>query len=179
MIETARLRLRPPAFADAEAIFAEYAQDPAVTRYLSWRTHRQADTVKALLREALEAQKSGSRYLWVITVKEADRAVGMIEARVRGHRLNLGYVLARRYWGNGYMAEALRPLVDWALGQDEIYRVWASCDVENTASARVLEKIGMQREGILRRWFVHPNIGQAPRDCYSYSLVKDDDSVAV
>ncbi|MCI0650822.1 MAG: GNAT family N-acetyltransferase [Planctomycetes bacterium] len=70
------------------------------------------------------------------------------------------------------MPEALRPLVEWALGQVAIHRVWAFCDVDNLASARVLEKLGMEREGILRRWFVHPNVSAFPRDCYSYSLVK-------
>jgi RimJ/RimL family protein N-acetyltransferase len=71
------------------------------------------------------------------------------------------------------MPEALRPIVDWALQQKEIYRIWAFCDVDNRASARVLEKIGMQREGVLRRWFVHPNMGDVPRDCFCYARIKE------
>ena len=171
-IETARLRLRPPTLDDAEAIFAEYAQDKAVARYLTWRPNRQIQTVKEYLQEMVDAIQGGSRYCWAITLKESDRPVGMIEARLDGHGVNLGYVLAKRRWGRGYMPEALQPVVDWLLRQDEIHRVWAVCDVENRASARVLEKIGMQREGRLRRWLIHPNISDLPRDCFCYSVVK-------
>lgn len=172
MIETARLRLRLPTLGDAQSIFTEYAQDPEVTRYLSWKPHRRFETVEAFLREGLSAHDKGGRWLWAITVKNSDRAVGMIDAQLHGHRFNSGYVLAKRCWGNGYMPEALRPLVDWALHQDHIYRVWAFCDVDNRPSARVLEKVGMQKEGTLRRWMVHPNISNIPRDCFSYSCVK-------
>lgn len=158
---------------DADAIFAEYAQDPDVTKYLSWRPHREIETLKVFLQQAVAALQAGSRYFWVITLKNSDRPVGMIEARVDGHRFNLGYALTKRCWGNGYMPEALRPIVDWALQQKEIYRIWAFCDVDNRASARVLEKIGMQREGVLRRWFVHPNMGDVPRDCFCYARIKE------
>jgi len=172
-IETARLSLRRPRIADAETIFAEYAQDREVTRFLSWKPHQRIETLQTFLREALSAQANGNRWLWVITIKGSNQPVGMIDAQLHDHRLNFGYVLARRHWGNGYMAEALRPLVDWALCQEQIHRVWAFCDVENRASARVLEKLGMRREGTLRRWFLHPNISEVPRDCYSYSRVRE------
>jgi ribosomal-protein-alanine N-acetyltransferase len=51
--------------------------------------------------------------------------------------------------------------------------VWAVCDVDNLASARVLEKAGMGREGRLRRWVLHPNVSAAPRDCWCYAHVKE------
>ena len=70
------------------------------------------------------------------------------------------------------MTEALQPLVNWVINQPEIYRVWAVCDCENLASARVLEKIGMTREGVLRRWLIHPNLSDVPRDCLCYAKVK-------
>ena len=96
----------------------------------------------------------------------------MMIARVTDEKWELGYVLARFYWGNGYMTEAVQGLVHWALKQKQIYRIWAVCDVDNIASARVMEKAGMQREGILRRWSVHPNLSPEPRDSYCYAIVK-------
>src|SRR5687768_2461366 len=105
-IETAHLLLRPPTLDDAAAIFTEYAQDAEVTRYISWKPHRRVETVEAFLREGLSAQEKGERWLWVITVKGSDRAVGMIDAQLYDHRLSAGYVLARRCWGKGYMPEA-------------------------------------------------------------------------
>ena len=62
--------------------------------------------------------------------------------------------------------------VNWALAQPEIFRAWAFCDVENPASARVMEKAGLVREGILRRWHVAPTIGPEPRDCVVCAKVK-------
>ena len=70
------------------------------------------------------------------------------------------------------MTEAVRGVIAWALAQPEIYRVAAVCDVENIASARVMEKAGMVREGLLQKYMIHPNISDVPRDCYMYAVVK-------
>ena len=100
--------------------------------------------------------------------------LGAAALRLEGHRASLGFVLGREHWGKGIMPEALTPVVAWALSQGEIHRVWAVCDVDNPASARVLEKLGMRREGVLRRWMVHSNVSDVPRDCLCYSIVKGD-----
>ncbi len=65
------------------------------------------------------------------------------------------------------MPEALRALVDWALAQPGIWRAVATCDVENRASARVMEKAGMRSRVLLRRHTIHPNLQPEPRDCRS------------
>jgi RimJ/RimL family protein N-acetyltransferase len=96
----------------------------------------------------------------------------MIEMRIDRFRADFGYAIAKPYWGNGYTTEAAKIIIQWALKQESIYRVWAICDVENLASARVMEKAGMQKEGILRRFTIHPNISAEPRDCYCYAIVK-------
>jgi RimJ/RimL family protein N-acetyltransferase len=70
------------------------------------------------------------------------------------------------------MTEAVKGVIGWALKQPEIFRIWAVCDVDNLASARVMEKAGMQGEGRLCRWSVHPNISAQPRDSYCFSITK-------
>jgi [ribosomal protein S5]-alanine N-acetyltransferase len=70
------------------------------------------------------------------------------------------------------MTEIVRVLIDWALSQPSIYRVSAVCDSENLASARVMEKAGMQREGLVHRGVLHPNISDEPRDCWLYAKFK-------
>jgi RimJ/RimL family protein N-acetyltransferase len=70
------------------------------------------------------------------------------------------------------MSEALSEVVTWSLRQDGVWRVGAACDVENPASARVMEKAGLAREGVLRRWLVAPNLGPEPRDRFSYALTR-------
>lgn len=170
--ETSRLRLRLPVMEDAPNIFEQYAQDREVTRYLAWLPHRYLDETREFLRRCKAVWKDGSAFPWVIIRKVDERLLGMIELRISGHAANLGYVLAKPYWGKGYTPEAVGAMIDWALAQPELYRVWAVCDVENQASARVLEKSGMVREGILRRWMVLPNRSDDPRDCYCYAKTK-------
>jgi len=172
ILETERLRLRKPVLQDAEEIFRKYAQDPEVTKYLTWRPNRKAEETQDFLRGCLEAWDEGKSFHWTIVRKEDNKLLGMITARVDDHRWELGYALARSYWGEGYMTEGVKKLVDWALAQEEIYRVWSVCDVDNLASARVMEKAGMQREGILRRWSMHPTVSDEPRDSYCYAITK-------
>ena len=84
---------------------------------------------------------------------------------------DIRYVLHRDYWGRGRAAEAAGLLLQLGFGQLGLSRIWATCDVENRASARVLEKIGMQREGRLRRNLL---IRGRWRDSYLYAILADD-----
>jgi len=171
-LETPRLILRLPVLKDVDNIFQKYAQDDEVTRYLVWKPHKDIAVTREFLQRCVECWKAGTAFPWVVTRKNDHELIGMIELRIDHFRADLGYGLAREYWGNGYATEMTRRACEWCLGQESIYRVWATCDVENTASARVLEKAGMQKEGILRRYILHPNISAEPRDCYCYSIVK-------
>ena len=157
---------------DAEAIFNSYAQDSVVTRYLIWRPHKNIQETKRFLADCAVAWEGYVRFPYVITLKQSGAVIGMIEIRINDFKADVGYVVARPHWGKGLATEALRSLVEWAFRQESIYRVWALCDVENQASWRVLEKVGMQREGVLRRQIVHPNISDEPRDCYCYAAAK-------
>jgi RimJ/RimL family protein N-acetyltransferase len=173
IIETQRLRLREPRPDDAEAIHRKYGRDPEVARYVTWRPDQSLDQLREFVATRLERWGRGEGFAWVVTVRGDDTPIGMVELRPqRRHMAEVSYVVSRRFWNRGYATEAVGAVVRWAMAQPVIYRVWAVCDVENTASARVLEKVGMEREGILRRWIVHPNISNEPRDCYCYSIVK-------
>lgn len=170
--DTYRLHLRPPTREDAAAIFQQYAQDAEVAKYVTWRPHDTIQTTYEFLERCLAVWENATTFPWLIIRKDDQQIMGMIELRIKTFKAEVGYVLARAYWGQGYMAEAAKVVVEWALAQPEIYRVWAVCDVDNRASARVLEKIGMQREGLLRRHILHPNISATPRDCWCYAKVK-------
>jgi RimJ/RimL family protein N-acetyltransferase len=174
-IETARLVLRKTVAADTPLIYEAYARDPEVTRYVTWRPYRAVADGEESAAHRLAAWESGKYFSWVIIVKDGGELAGMISARPEGWRVELGYVLGRGWWGRGLMTEAARAIVDYALGEPEVWRVWAVCDAENLASARVLEKAGMRREGVLCRWAMHPNMGDEPRDCFCYAKVKGED----
>lgn len=172
VFETKRLKLRRPRMSDADDIFNNYASDPEVTRYVTWPPYNDRIEVAPFLRSQLSRWDSGEEYSWVLTLSAEDRAIGMIGCRAPQHAADIGYVLGRAYWGHGYATEAATAIVDWASRLETIYRVWAVCDVENEASAQVLEKVGMQREGILRRYIVHPNVSAEPRNCFVYAKVR-------
>ena len=93
---------------------------------------------------------------------------------MRGHTADFGYALNRQCWGRGYATEAARTVTAWALSLPGVYRVWATCDTENLASVRVLEKTGLVLEGKLRRSMVRPNLSEKPRDTFVFAKVQDD-----
>ena len=170
--ETARILLRPISTGDAAAIFSTYAQDEDVTRYLMWRPHRNLGETQAYIRRCIVTPPEVER-TYMIAGRDDNRIRGAFALRQRApHRLDCGYVLASQWWRQGLMTEILTEVTDWALEQPSLFRIGAVCDVENIGSARVLEKCGFIREGLLRRWLVHPNMSDEPRDCFSYARVR-------
>ena len=170
--ETTRLVARRAARDAAQQVFAAYAQDPDVARYMIWRPHRDVSETIAFLDRCQRSWQDGTAFPWTLWMKNDGSLAGMIDARVAGGSVDIGYVLRRDLWRRGLMTEAVRFVVEWALSRPDVYRVWATCDVENVASARLLESVGMKREGVLRRWIVHPNISGEPRDALCYAIVK-------
>src|SRR4051794_23432731 len=112
-LTTARLLLRKPREEDAPLIFETYAQDPEVVRYLTFRPHRDVSEAEDAVQRFLEAWRSGKSYSWLIFRREGAELVGAISAR-QDQGINLGYLIARRWWGQGFMSEAVNAVVEWA-----------------------------------------------------------------
>lgn len=167
---TERLVLRRPRLSDAEAIF-EYASDPRVIHYMDYSPRAEVNEVLKSLEDRPRQWKSGS-FSWVITVKPEDKSVGSIACWLEDHAAGFGYLLNQNYWGHGYATEAASAVVEWAISLPSIYRVWATCDTENLASVRVLEKSGLVREARLRCYQIRPNISAIPRDAFMYARVR-------
>ena len=169
---TARLRLRPIAMADAGPVFDAYLRSPEATRFLIWRAHRTRADIESYIRSCLQTPPHRAR-TYVLIGRKDSAIRGAFELRhADRHRLEFGFVLARPWWGQGLMTEALTEIVRWALAQPAIYRIGSVCDVDNIGSIRVMEKAGLVREGVLRQWLIHPNISKEPRDCFSYARVR-------
>jgi RimJ/RimL family protein N-acetyltransferase len=171
-LETARLLLRKPRPDDAARIFEAYGQDGEVTRYLMWQPHKDLQDAEAAVQRFLDAWECGTHLTWLILDRKTGELAGSIAARRDENGMNLGYLLARTYWGRGLMAEAIEAVVQWAFDDPSVLRTSAVCDVENRASARVLEKTGFVCEGVLNEYSLHPNISAIPRDCYSYAQTR-------
>jgi [ribosomal protein S5]-alanine N-acetyltransferase len=172
-IDTSRFVLRRPMASDAPEIYDAYARDEEVTRYIVWRPHRSLEETRSYVARVMEAWATATGHRsWVIERRADGRLLGMIGGVHDAYGVKVGYVLARAFWGNGVMTEALRAVCESALEDPRVFRVWAVCDVENAASARVMEKAGMQLEGTLRRYLIHPNRSHEPRDCLCYARVR-------
>lgn len=169
-IETERLLLREPRSNDGPLLYRAYTTDPEVARYTIWRPHQSPSETQEYVDACIQAWQERTHFPYVVTLhRDEHPPIGMLEARPRGHMVDMGYVLARRYWQRGIMPEALTALTELCLAQPGIYRVQATCDVENLASARLLEKCGFRKEGRLERHALHPNISPEPRACFMYA----------
>jgi RimJ/RimL family protein N-acetyltransferase len=169
ILETRRLRLRKPKTTDAARIFAAYGQDSDVAHYMIWRPHTDVEQTRDFIRGCVESWKGDHRLPYVIVHAVDDEPIGMLDARLHEHMVDIGYVLAKCEWGRGLMPEAIEALVNTLLSTAGIFRVQATCDVDNKASRRTLEKCGFKQEGRLERYTIHPNISREPRACYMYA----------
>jgi RimJ/RimL family protein N-acetyltransferase len=173
-VETERMLLRWATETDAAEIFARYASDPIVTRFLLWPPHQTVDDTRDYLqRKVADLEKLGGAN-WLMFLKASGSLLGSIGCRrVEPHVLQFGYCLAQDSWGHGYATEATRVMVKIWLEIPAIWRVQAFCDPENVASAKVLERAGLTREGTLRRYVPSPNLDNQLRDAHLYAQVKD------
>ena len=173
VIKTERLTLRVPILDDARQLYDAYISNPEVPKYMSWVAHTDISQTVAFLENCISSFKQRSNFEFVIELNERPgTAIGMIGMHPMSHGVTFGYVIAPEFWNNGITSEALKNLVDWSLRQNDVFRAQAHCDADNRASARVMEKAGMSFEGLLRRYFVHPNISSEPRDSLMYAKVK-------
>ena len=169
ILETRRLRLRKPKTTDASRIFATYGRDSDVAHYMVWRPHTEVEQTREFIRGCIESWKGEERLPYVIVHEGHDEPIGMLDARLHGHMVDIGYVLAKSEWGRGLMPEAIETLVSKLMSNSSVYRVQATCDVDNKASRRTLEKSGFKQEGRLERYTIHPNLSPEPRACYMYA----------
>jgi ribosomal-protein-alanine N-acetyltransferase len=151
-LETDRLLLRRITLDDAQAVFA-YASDPLVPVYMPWEQHQSIAETYEYLAHVLDRYRQGWPGPWGIVHKGDGRLIGTCAygSWEREHRrAEIGYVLHRSYWGQGYMTEAVRAIVGFGFTSMGLNRIEARCEVANVGSARVMEKVGMTFEGVLR-----------------------------
>jgi RimJ/RimL family protein N-acetyltransferase len=163
-----RLLLRLPALDDAGALFQRVGRDPKVTEYLLWTPHPDVAATRRVITERLNVDDHART--WVIVLAHSDEIIGMISGRLwTRHSVEIGYCIGRRWWSKGLMSEALDMLLDALDADRDVYRVWATCHVDNERSVRLLQRAGFQLEGRLARHAVYPNLGPEPRDSLLYA----------
>ena len=154
-IETHRLILRPFRTEDAPAMFRNWAHDPVVTEYLTWPPHESEQATAALLaRWERETAEDPGVYQWAIELKSLGEPIGSISAMHVNESVEsaeLGWCIGRKWWGQGIMPEAGAAVIAYLFDEVGLNRVAARHDVRNPKSGRVMQKLGMTQEGVLRQ----------------------------
>lgn len=151
-IETDRLLLRSLRLEDVESEVSLWA-DPRVTEFMGGP--RDAETVRRVLQEELDAPPAGPLGQWPVVDKLSGEFVGdcgLISKDIDGHsEVELVYVLSVHAWGQGYATEIGSALLRFALEELRQLRIVSLIDQDNVASKRVAEKLGMFREAMVKR----------------------------
>ena len=172
-INTSRLSLRPISAADADDFYAVYS-NPEVMRYWSTPPLANRDAASKLIDEIQEGFERQELLKWGIALLTDDKLIGSVtlfHMDFTHRRAEIGYAQGRAYWGNGYMQEALKAVLNYAFETLNLHRIEADVDPRNDGSVRTLERLGFQREGYLReRWQVNGEI----QDAFFYGLLRPD-----
>lgn len=170
-LQCERLHLRLLDASDAPALFPIFS-DVEAMRYWSspaWTDPARAD---ALLDRCLAGYADGS--VLTLGLEVGGDLAGTITLRKFDHdnrRCEIGYMLARPHWGKGLMQEAMPAVLEHAFGVLDMHRIEADVDPRNTASGRLLTRLGFRHEGRLReRWFVNGEVC----DSDYYGLLRRD-----
>jgi ribosomal-protein-alanine N-acetyltransferase len=152
MIETSRLCMRSFREADWQAVHA-YSTDPEVVQYIPGEFPSEEES-REMIRSWMNGQNDDPpHYDFAVTVRPDDFVIGWCCIQISSSNSQLGelmYVFNRHFWKNGYAFEATQAIVDYGFSRLKLHRISATCRPENIASWHILEKLGMQREGLLR-----------------------------
>lgn len=150
-LTTDRLLLRDFLSSDVAGVHA-YAADAQVCRYMDWGPNTLEQT-RGFIEDTMAAASGFEResFTWAVTAGgEVLGACSVTVASAEHRRGEMGFVLARRFWGQGYASEAADAVLGFAREELGLQRVEATCRPANIASQRVLRRIGMQQEALLR-----------------------------
>ena len=168
------INLRRLRRSDAGSI-QKYANDPAVARFLPLLPHPYGmSDAREWINLTHRTFRDNTAYHFGIENGESGEIIGMMSLRnINRNDLNaeVGYFVARKFWGRGIATEALRLILRFSFEQVGLYRVYAVVHDENIGSVRILEKLGFTREGV---WRKASRMGKRWHDVYAYGILKDE-----
>ncbi|MCP4200599.1 MAG: GNAT family N-acetyltransferase [bacterium] len=171
MVLGSRVVLRPLTERDVPLLFRIFS-DPEVMRYWSHPPFTSESEALAYLGDVRQGFESKTLFQWGLC-RRGDRSVigtcTLWQLDASNRRAEVGFVLAREHWGQGFMTEGLAALIDFSFGDLRLRRLEADVDPANEASIALLERLGFVREGYLReRWLV----GSEVADSLFYGLLE-------
>ena len=168
-LRTARLLLRPFELTDVDDVCA-YASDPEVARFRPLPDpYTREDALEFVNRQIRTDWSTDAEF----AIEYGSRVIGGISLHANPeHEIaELGYLLGRRWWGQGLATEAARAVVDWGFRRFRSHKVYARAHVDNQRSWRLMERLGMTREGVLRG---HWKMRDEHVDLVYYAVFRDE-----
>lgn len=149
--------------------FMEWATDDEVTKYMMWNSYNSRSEAESFFANVVE------KHPWFKAICLGENVVGSITIDkgkgAHSCKAELGYVISRKYWGNGLATTAIQLAIQTGFSDLNVERIEAFVDPENIGSQRVLEKNGFKKEGLLRNWVVQKGI---VKDRFIYSFLKSN-----
>ena len=169
-LKTERLVIRKFKEADAQDLY-EYLSDEEVVRFEPYKPFSRKDAHR-------EARKRTEDETFLAVCLHKGKLIGNLYfAKGAFDTWKAGYVFNRNYWGRGYATESLKAIMKYAFKNLSAHRIVAMCDPRNTKSWRLLERIGMRREGTLLQnvyFFIDENNEPIWKDTYEYAILKTE-----
>lgn len=171
-IESHRLYLRDYLLEDVESVHV-YGSVPEFSQFEPWGPNSIEDTRK-FIAESVAQAVTPNRYKYELAVclKEGDRQIGGCGIRREGQSssvANLGWAINPEFQNKGYCTEAAKAIIGFGFKTLGLQVIYATCDVRNSASFRVMEKLGMKRVGHFEK---HQMQKGEMRDTYRYEIIK-------
>ena len=167
-----RLFLRRLIMSDMNHVF-EFAGNDMNTRYVAWPTHRNINDSKSFLDYSIKSFDEKKEFSYGILIQETEEFIGWIGMKCTEPQVfYIGYFLDHKYWNCGYTTEAAKCLFNWLLNEVCILRIESACHIENIASAKVLEKVGLKIVKKMKAEHPFPNLKSSNTDAFIFEYVK-------
>lgn len=152
--KTESLIIRELKEADIQEVHA-YASDPDVTKYVPFGPNTLKES-EEFVRMCIEYQYQEDRVDFELAVIERhdNKLIGACGIHISDKQNRegwIGYVLNKEYWGKGYGTDIAKILLNFGFNQLKLHRIYATCDPENLGSEKIMQKIGMKKEGLMRK----------------------------
>lgn len=175
-LETERLILRRLELTDAEEMFNNWCNDDEVVRYLPWNVHGNIEVTKELLHMWINEYNESHTYRWIVVLKESNKPIGTVDV-VKKDMTNkvfeLGHCYSRDCWGKGIATEVLSKVIEFLFDEVDVEVIVAKHEEENLASGRVMQKVNMKYDGILRSRIIDKVTNERVGLVY-YSITKEE-----
>lgn len=158
-------QIRPFNRSDYEELF-HLLSHPSSYKYQSWKITTFEEAVKFL--DTMDQMREGLKYL-VLEINNEIIGACLLQLNLKHHEGEIGYIVSHEQCGKGLATYMANYLLDLGFNTYQLNRIFASTDVENIASYKVMKKIGMTREGLLRQ---NKRINDSYRDSYIYSILR-------